>query len=84
MMWEAQMEHLKRYVLRAADELRAAERAACPKAAEAHRLLAEEYMHLIRCDGSKVAYRRDREKRQAAGGPTLDVPIANLPAQRRH
>lgn len=62
------MEHLEQYVLRAADELRAADRATNPEAEEAHRLLAVELIYLIRCDGDATAYRLLRNRRNVANG----------------
>lgn len=52
------------YVARAADEFRAAERATNLQAAEAHRKLAAEYVHLIKCDGNVETYRFLRRRRE--------------------
>ena len=69
---------LRNYVCRAADEFRAADRAESPQAAEAHRLLALEFVHLIKCDGNLPAYSFLRRRRERAAGAALAVPISAL------
>lgn len=71
---------IQTYVCRAADEYRAADRAESPEAAEAHRLLALEFVHLIKCDGNLPAYSFLRRRRERAAGAELTVPIAALSA----
>lgn len=69
---------IQAYVCRAADEFRAADRAESPQAAEAHRLLALEFVHLIKCDGNLPAYSFLRQRRERAAGAALTVPMAAL------
>ncbi len=74
------MLHLQEYVYRAAEEFRAADNAGCPKSADAHREMACEFIHLIKCDGSQVSYRLLRARRlralePVAGAATSDLPV---------
>ena len=69
---------LQHYVCRAADEFRAADRAESPEAAEAHRLLALEFVHLVKCDGNLPAYSFLRRRRERAAGAALTVPLSAL------
>lgn len=70
------------YVARAADEFRAADRAASPQAAEAHRLLAAEYVHLIKCDGNVESYQILRRRREwrASNPAAKATPILSAAA----
>lgn len=72
-------ENIEFCVARAAEEFRAAERAATPQAAEAHRLLAAEYVHLIKCDGNVESYRflRRRRERKALDAATA-TPLPSI------
>jgi hypothetical protein len=72
------MQDIRTYVCRAADEFRAADQAASPEAAKAHRLLAEEFVHLIRCNGNLIAYRASRDRREYASRATAPAPLASM------
>ena len=70
--------NLEIYVCRAADEFRAAKRAESPKAAEAHRSLACEYVELIKCDGEMLTYRMLRKRRGLDPKDVLSDPMLTL------
>ena len=76
---------LEFYVRRAADEVRAANRAQHPKAAAAQRQLADEYAELIKCDGDMRLYRMLRDERElVAGAEPASSRLSKAPDAVRH